>query len=228
MKYFAVIVAGGVGARMGAEKPKQFLSYKEKPILIHTLEKFINCSLPIEIILVIHPQYLDFTKELLTQFFSTKIVESIKLIAGGSSRFQSVKNGIDTIDLKSGVVAVHDAVRSLLSPELIQKGLKFAVKNGNAIPVISVVDSVRILNIKEGAESIALKRDLLKSVQTPQCFDLQLIKKAYQQKEQNHFTDSASVLEFMGEKIHLFEGETKNIKITRPIDLKIAEWLSEV
>ncbi len=223
MNYQAIIVAGGTGTRMGADMPKQFLSYANKPILIHTVSKFLSCSFEIRLIIVVHKDYFSYAENLCNEYFGKDIVEKFVFVEGGNSRFQSVKNGLEKVKNESGIVAIHDSVRSLLSPELIERCFLHAAKFGSAIPVVKVTDSIRML--RTDGLTKALDRSILRSVQTPQCFDIALVHYAYCVEEQNSFTDSASVVEFVGEKVSIVEGEDQNIKITRPQDLLIADKL---
>ncbi|MCL4121471.1 UNVERIFIED_CONTAM: hypothetical protein GTU68_013440 [Idotea baltica] len=229
MKHYAIIVAGGTGSRMGADIPKQFLSYGNKPIIIHTLQKFINSKLGIEIVLVVHADFTVYTQNLVNQHFTNSQQQSIQITEGGETRFHSVKNGLDLLSpTDNDLVAVHDSVRSLLSIDLINHCYNITAEKGNAIPAVAVTNSIRTFTDIEQNESKALDRSQLRSVQTPQCFKLATLKDAYNTNFKESFTDSASVAEHSGIKINLIEGEANNIKITRPIDLKLAELLSEV
>lgn len=219
MKYYAIIVAGGKGNRMNQAVAKQFLELEGKPILMHTLEAFQKCVLNPEIILVLNIHEHSFWEELcrLHQF-----VIPHQVVKGGTERFNSVKNGLKAIK-GTGIIAVHDAVRPLVSPELIEASYIMAQAQGNAIAAIQPVDSVRIK--KEGQSSSALKRDELFLIQTPQTFQSEQLRKAYVQPYRNDFTDDASVVEKAGFKIHLLAGERSNMKITYEQDLKLAAFL---
>ncbi|MFN3488395.1 MAG: 2-C-methyl-D-erythritol 4-phosphate cytidylyltransferase [Emticicia sp.] len=217
---YAIIVAGGSGSRMKSEIPKQFLPLNGKPILIHTVEKFLQIP-DIQVIVVLPKNDIDYWNEITA---SNKIIQSfsksITLTVGGASRFQSVKNGLATIKT-DGLVAVHDGVRPLVNLEIIQKSYKVASEKGTAVTSVWVKDSVR--QVDENGESIALDRTKLKLVQTPQTFQVSLMKQAFEVDEQPFFTDCASVLEFMGEKVTLIDGAYENIKITTPEDMLVAE-----
>lgn len=215
MKYYAIIVAGGSGTRMKSAMAKQFLLLESKPILMRTLEIFHQCKLQPEILLVlnIHEHY---HWEQLCQQYNFKIPHQV--IKGGEQRFHSVMNGLKAIKGKS-IISIHDAVRPLLSPDLIERSYKAAEENGNAVAAIHPTDSVRIVN---GDKNEALNRDEVYLIQTPQVFQSVQLKKAYQQPYKNIYTDDASVVEHAGYKINLIEGERENIKITHPIDLEIA------
>lgn len=217
---YAIIVAGGSGSRMKSEIPKQFLPLNGKPILIHTVEKFLQIP-DIQVIVVLPKNDIEYWNEITA---SNEIIQSFKksitITIGGASRFQSVKNGLATIKT-NGLVAVHDGVRPLISLEIIQNSYKVALEKGTAITSVWVKDSVR--QFDERGESIALDRTKLKLVQTPQTFQVNLIKKAFEVEEQVFFTDCASVLEFAGEKVTLIDGAYENIKITTPEDMLVAE-----
>jgi len=218
MVHYALIVAGGSGNRMGTAIPKQFLELAGKPILMHSIEKFIAFESSIRVILVLPAGLAEYWLELKKKhsFSATHLTA-----AGGSTRFDSVKNGLELIDQK-GFVAIHDGVRPLVSIETIATCFREAEKFGNAIPVTSPADSVRMIT-DQG--NIPLNRQFLKFIQTPQVFDTDLIKKAYLGEYSHEITDDATLLEKTGESIHLVEGNRENIKITNPEDLLIAEAL---
>lgn len=219
MHKYAIIVAGGKGERMGATTPKQFLELAGKPILMHTIEKFRTTFQDIKIILALPENQFDFWEELCYKYGFTNIPHEI--VPGGKTRFHSVKNALELVTEK-GIVAVHDGVRPLVSKETIINCFSEAEKHGNAIPVIDVVESLRHVSKQEGINK-AVARSCYKIVQTPQCFTSESIKKAYQQEYNDHFTDDASVVEQLGQTIHLVDGNKENIKITSPADLKVAE-----
>jgi 2-C-methyl-D-erythritol 4-phosphate cytidylyltransferase len=221
MHKYAIIVAGGKGERMGNDIPKQFLELAGKPILMHTIEKFKSTFPTIEIILALPENQIDFWKELCS--LSAFDVNSHQLVFGGKTRFNSVKNALELIKQES-IVAIHDGVRPLVSSETIIKCFNEAESKGNAIPSIDVIESLRHVS-KQDNSNKSVARNCYQLIQTPQCFSSELILKAYQQDEDASFTDDASVVEALGEKINLVEGNKENIKITSPIDLKIAEVL---
>ncbi len=215
----ALIVAGGSGSRMGAEVPKQFLLIQGKPILMHTLNVFASIPTVNEIVLVLPETQIEHWKSLcIKHHFAVNHL----VTKGGETRYQSVKNGLTKINNPNALVAIHDGVRPLVSEEVIENCFMAAEKFGNAIPVVKPVESVRI---QERDNSFIADRDKVLLVQTPQIFKFSIIKKGYETPYQPSFTDDASVVEFMGEKIHLVEGNRENIKITTPLDLKIAETL---
>jgi len=216
MKYYAIIVAGGTGSRMQESLPKQFILLQGKPILMHTMEAFHSCSLKPEIILVLNVHQHQYWERLcLEHHFSIPH----QVISGGEQRFHSVKNALDAIK-GNGIVAVHDAVRPLISSKLIANAYKAAEEKGNAVVGIMPTDSVRKINVDHGTE--ALNRNMVALIQTPQTFDVKALKKAYLQPYRNDFTDDASVAENMGMIINLIPGERENIKITFKEDLEIA------
>lgn len=217
---YAIIVAGGSGSRMKSEIPKQFLPLKGKPILIHTVEKFLQIP-DIQVIVVLPKNDIEYWNEITV---SNETIQSFKnsitIAIGGASRFQSVRNGLATIKTH-GLVAVHDGVRPLINLDIIQNSYKVAAEKGSAVTSVWVKDSVR--EVEASGESIALDRTKLKLVQTPQTFQVDLMKRAFEVEEQAFFTDCASVLEFAGDKITLIDGAYENIKITTPEDMLVAE-----
>lgn len=220
MKNYAVIVAGGSGSRFGSAVPKQFVPMCGKPVLMHTIAKFASVS-DTSIILVIPQAHFGWWQELCEEH---NFAIPHKVVAGGSSRFQSVKNAMATIvNAEAGdIVSVHDGVRPLVSVELIARAFEQARKQGSAIPVVPVTDSVRKVS---GSQSEALERSALRAVQTPQVFDARLLLSAYDTEFSEFFTDDASVVETAGHSVSLIDGETTNIKITHPIDLIVAEHI---
>jgi 2-C-methyl-D-erythritol 4-phosphate cytidylyltransferase len=216
IKKFALIVAGGSGCRMKTTIPKQFLLLKQKPVLMHTIERFAEYDSSIEIILVLPSSQLEYWEELCFQY-DFKILH--RLVAGGDVRFESVKNGLSAIS-DEGLVAIHDGVRPLVSFETIDWCFKIAEEKGNALPVMPVVESVRMV---EGDKSYPVDREKYVAVQTPQVFRVSEIKKAYSLGFDPAFTDDATVLERLGIQINLVEGNRENIKITHATDLIVAE-----
>jgi 2-C-methyl-D-erythritol 4-phosphate cytidylyltransferase len=218
MQKSVIIVAGGSGKRMGTETPKQFLLLKSKPILMHTIARFYEFDTSIEIVVVLPKKHISTWRQLCTHHnFDIKHI----IVEGGSERFYSVKNGLDVIN-HTGIVAIHDGVRPLVSKETIIRCFNKAEVTGAAIPVMPVVESLRRL---DGEKSFSVNRSEYVTVQTPQCFNIELIKKAYQQNFSTTFTDDASVVEKLGPSVSLVEGNIENIKITTPQDLILAENL---
>jgi 2-C-methyl-D-erythritol 4-phosphate cytidylyltransferase len=216
-KRIAIVVAGGKGTRMGVDVPKQFLLLQSEPILMHTLRVFSNISSIDKIILVLPESQIMVWKDLCMKHnFNLHLT----LVSGGETRFQSVSNGLVKVTDLDALVAIHDGVRPLVSPEVVERCFKDAEKFGNAIPVITPVETVRFT---EDNGSFPVNRDRVLLVQTPQVFKASIIKRCYQTHWQPSFTDDASVAEYSGEKIHLVEGNRENIKITTPHDLMIAE-----
>jgi 2-C-methyl-D-erythritol 4-phosphate cytidylyltransferase len=218
LKKYAIIVGGGSGTRMNTPVPKQFMLLDEKPVLMHTIIKFAEADPEIAIIVVLREDQMGFWKELCIQHH---FQISHQLVEGGETRFHSVLNGLRFVK-DSGLVSVHDAARPLVSLKTIQTAYKTAEMYGNAVPAIPVQDSIR--QIVSGL-SIAVDRTKYCVIQTPQCFRSEILHKAYEQEYKYTFTDDASVVEAYGEKIHLIDGNSDNIKITNPKDLLIAEAL---
>jgi 2-C-methyl-D-erythritol 4-phosphate cytidylyltransferase len=221
MKLYALIVAGGTGKRMGAEVPKQYLELAGKPVLMHTLERFKVFDDSIEIIAVLPENQIRFWTDLQKKYSFT-IPHT--LVKGGKSRFFSVRNGLKFVE-NQGIVAIHDGVRPFVSIETISRCFETAIKLGNAIPVISPNDTLRIVN---ETGSYPINRMQVRQVQTPQVFRADLIKKAYEQDYLPEFTDDATVLEKTGVTINLVDGNRENIKITNPEDLLISNALLPV
>ncbi|MBN1822371.1 MAG: 2-C-methyl-D-erythritol 4-phosphate cytidylyltransferase [Prolixibacteraceae bacterium] len=215
MKKFALIVAGGTGSRMGEEIPKQFLLLAGKPVLMRTIEVFVAFDPETEIYVVLPENQIKKWEEL-CQEYSFNLNHRIS--GGGDKRFYSVKNGLDSIT-GEGIVFIHDGVRPLVSKETLERCFNTAQKEGNAIPVVPITESLRK---KGGEKSMAVNRSDFVLVQTPQTFVLSEIKRAYQQAYSRLFTDDASVFEAFGKNIYTVEGNRENIKITYPDDLLTA------
>jgi len=220
MKKYAVIVAGGSGLRMGTAVPKQYLLLRDKPVLWYTLNAFLNAYDDIDIILVLHEDYVEKGLEIVRSTHSSK---RIWITEGGETRFHSVQNGLKHIQQHS-VVFVHDAVRCLVTTELIHHCYEQTLQQGNAVPAVAAVDTIRIESAL-GNEQI--DRNRVRIIQTPQTFYSDMIKAAFEQDYNDAFTDEASVVERLGVKINLVEGDYSNIKITKPVDLLMAEKILE-
>ena len=216
MKRSCIIVAGGNGSRMGTELPKQFLPVKGKPVLMHTIQNFCDFDFSIQLIVVLPPDEIGNWKELCKQHhFDIPHV----LVAGGDTRFQSVKNGLALVD-DADLIAIHDGVRPLVSHDTLHRCFNGAEETGTAIPVLPANESVREGNINA---SVPVDRSRYFMVQTPQVFKASLIQESYKQLWIPEFTDDASVVENAGVAVHLVMGNRENIKITFPEDLQIAE-----
>ena len=217
---YVIIVAGGKGLRMGSDIPKQFLPIGGRPVLMRTLERFRAYDAEIQIILVLPEAQQTYWRELCEQY-DFKV--PYQLANGGPTRFHSVQNGLALVpDDAEGVVGVHDGVRPFPGIEVIRNCYQTAREKKAVIPVIPVVETVRHL---EDEGSVTVPRGDYRLVQTPQTFDIQLLKAANRQPFNDGFTDDASVVESYGHPITLVEGNRENIKITTPYDLKIAEVL---
>ena len=219
MNKYALIVAGGKGLRMGGELPKQYLPLGDGiPVLMHTLKAFYTYDPQVELILVIPGDHESYWKELCDKY-NFKIPH--RIARGGETRFHSVKNGLELVS-GLGLVGVHDGVRPFVSTEVIARCYAVAQSDKAAIPVIEVVETIRHLT-DTGSET--MNRNDYRLVQTPQVFDVTLLKKAYTQEYDPFFTDDASVVESMGMDVTLVDGNRENIKITTPFDLKMASAL---
>lgn len=218
MRKNVIIVAGGKGLRMGNDLPKQFIFIGGKPVLMRTIEAFYRFDQDINIILVLPVSHQDYWKSLCEEYdFSIE-----HLIAnGGETRFHSVKNGLALVT--DGLVGVQDGVRPFGSVEMIKRCFYAAREFPAVIPVIDSTDSLR--EVVGEDKSRIVDRSKIRLVQTPQVFDVNVLKKAYQTDFKETFTDDASVVEAMGVNVHLVKGEVTNIKITTPLDLKIGELI---
>ncbi len=215
---YAVIVAGGKGTRIKSSTPKQFLELRGLPVLMHTINAFRRYSSTLKIIVVLPADDFGTWKELCTTH--DFIVPHIT-VEGGSSRFQSVKNGLKKIE-GAGLVAIHDGVRPLVDADIIGASFRLAAAHGTAVAAVGLKESIRMT---DQDNTTAVDRSRYRLIQTPQTFNVKLIQKAYEIKEDPALTDDASVAERTGQVISLFEGSYENIKITTPEDLIVAEAL---
>ena len=218
-KDYIIIVAGGKGHRMGSSVPKQFLLLCGKPVLMHTIEAFHSYSTSLEIILVLPEEQQTHWKELCEEYgFTTPHT----VVSGGSTRFESSRNGISVIpDDADGVVGIHDGVRPLVSAAVIDRCYESARENYAAIPVMPLTDTLRFVG-ESGCGRNVLRSDYV-IVQTPQVFDIALAKRAFSLPYKESFTDDASVVEDLGCQVSVVEGCRENIKLTTPFDMKVAE-----
>lgn len=216
IKKYAIIVAGGSGSRMKRDIPKQFIEVGGLPILMHTLKRFKEADSEIELILVLPESQFEFWNELCSIYPTVPH----QLIKGGKTRFQSGLNGLQVIE-NEGLVAIHDGVRPFVSVEIINESFKVAAEKGTAVVSVSSKDSVRV-------NGKSIDRSTVRIIQTPQTFQISLIKKAFETEELSIFTDDASVAEHAGFKIYLIDGNYENIKITTPEDLLWAEVILNV
>lgn len=218
MKKYAIIVAGGAGIRMGTETPKQFLELKGKPVIMHSMNRFFNFDENITLIVVLPEHQINFWKNLCEKHHYQV---PHQIVSGGSERFFSVKNGLSLVE-ENAIVAIHDAVRPLVSASTIKSAFDAAMQFGSGIPAIALSDSIRKI---EEDKNFAVDRKQYQIIQTPQCFLTTALLKAFNQEYKSEFTDDATVLESIGETIFLTQGNSENIKITTPSDLKLAAAL---
>lgn len=222
-KKYAIIVAGGTGSRMESDLPKQFLLLGTQPVLMHTIRQFSRTASAPEIIVVLHPDMCEYWAER-CKTYQFHIPHQV--VIGGQSRFQSVKNGLETVfakekgDLKDMVIAIHDAARPVIDPALIDQCFTATATCGATILAVSSINSIRVGTTDS---SKAKDRAEVWIVQTPQTFTGNILAEAFQQEESAQFTDDASVVEKLGYPIHILVGDYKNIKITFPEDLQIAQ-----
>lgn len=219
-KRAVIIVAGGSGKRMQSALPKQFMMLGGLPVVAHTINTFSEALPGAEIVVVLPEEHIPLWRNLAARFD----IAVHRCIAGGKERFHSVKNGLDALSEEVEYVAVHDGVRALATKKMILRVQLAAEETEAAIPVTEVVDSYRRV---DGSESYIVPRTELRIVQTPQTFSAALLRRAYEQPFSDKFTDDASVVEALGAKITLVEGERRNIKLTTPEDMLIAERLLE-
>ncbi len=220
VKQAVIFVAGGTGTRMGSPLPKQFLTLNNTPILIHTLRNFFSFNRNFEMIVVMHQDYISFWKDLCLQF---EDVPEHTVVAGGEERFHSVKNGIEAVSADVQYIAIHDAVRPLVSHETLTRCFNTLNEHNAVVPAIPINDSIREVH---GVLNKSVDRSLYKRIQTPQCFESSMLKEAYSKPFSPLFTDDASVVEANGHSVFLVEGNLENIKITSPIDLIVGESLT--
>jgi 2-C-methyl-D-erythritol 4-phosphate cytidylyltransferase len=220
MKKYAIIVAGGAGTRMGYATPKQFLLLKDKPVLWYTIDAFLRAFDDMQIILVLPEAHFAKGRGIIALFNYT---DRITMTNGGNTRFESVKKGLALVK-EASIVFVHDGVRCLVSVPLIQRCCNQALLKGSAVPAVAATDSIRI--VKDG-KHVVEDRLQVRIIQTPQTFLSSIILPAFEQPYQESFTDEATVVEAAGNEVFLTDGEYDNIKITRPVDLVVAERMIE-
>lgn len=220
MKKYAVIVAGGSGKRMGNMVPKQFLLLHGKPVLWYTIDSFLRAYDDMHIILVLPEEHTEKGKAIISMFNNES---RISITPGGATRFHSVKAGLSHIQ-EEAIVFVHDGVRCLISVPLIKRCYNQAITKGSAIPAVAATDSIRLM---QDNHHIVTNRQDVRIIQTPQTFLSNIILPAFEQDYDESFTDEATVVEKYGKKVFLTEGDFDNIKITRPVDIIIAERMLE-
>ena len=224
MKKYIIVVAGGKGMRMGGEMPKQFQLLGNKPVVMVTLERLHMMAPDVELIMVLPAEHFELWDELCTKY---EFAVPVRLAKGGSTRFHSVQNGLALIeDFEDAVVGVHDGVRPFVSQKVVEECFREAWIHGAAIPMIDLQDSLRHIVGVNGVTEV-VPRDRYRLVQTPQVFRLPLLRKAYEQRFIESFTDDASVVEALGEHVAGVEGNRENIKLTTPFDLMVAKTLLE-
>jgi len=219
MNKYAIIVAGGTGTRMQGEVPKQFLLLSGKPVVMYSVEAFRAYDPLIEIILVIHPDYMVYWNKLCLEF---NISVPLVLAKGGNTRFESVNNGLKLITNEDGLVAIHDAARPVINAGFVSNLFSAAATYGSAIPAVPLNDTIRVV---DGDTSHQADRTFLRAIQTPQVFKVSEIKRAYTHPYHSAFTDDGSVMDTAGFQLNLTEGLPENIKITHSQDIAVAEVL---
>ncbi|MCB8995255.1 MAG: 2-C-methyl-D-erythritol 4-phosphate cytidylyltransferase [Bacteroidales bacterium] len=218
MRNSVIIVAGGTGKRMGAVLPKQFLEIEGKALIFYTLERFLEFDPSIEMILVIHEDYIDYWEKLIiAEGFDYPVLT----VPGGETRYHSVKNGISMLEGES-LVGIHDSVRPFVSLSTIQRCFESAEKYGSALPYVPLKESVRMA---DGDKSTVVDRSAIQVIQTPQVFNSEILRESYELPFEPSFTDDATVVEAAGHKILMLLGDEYNIKITTPEDFEMARLL---
>lgn len=220
MQQYVIIVAGGIGSRMKSDRPKQFIEIKGVPVIVKTIQAFLQYNPAMRIIISVHKNYKTFLESILEKHELSSF--DVQITLGGDTRFDSVKNGLQLIEDMSAIVGIHDAARPFVSNQTIRNCYELAAQKGNAIPCVSVNESMRKIS---NNINTSVNRNEYKIIQTPQCFLVAKIKQAFMQDYSPRFTDDATVLESIGEQICLAEGNEENIKITSPHDLLIANAL---
>jgi 2-C-methyl-D-erythritol 4-phosphate cytidylyltransferase len=221
MDKYLIIAAAGRGVRMKSGQPKQFLRIGRYPIVYYCMKVFHEYDKNLKIIIVLPADMIPVWEDFISE---SGIIPPHSITEGGNSRMESTRHGLSLV-AEDGLVAIHDAVRPLVSHETIDRCFKTALALGNAIPVCDIYESLRQI-APDG--SVAINRNLIKSVQTPQVFQAKILKDAFLRAKSDSFTDEASVVESLGYKINLVEGNRENIKITDPFDLKIAGYLLDL
>ena len=216
---YALVVAGGQGRRMQASVPKQFIPVAGLPVLMHTLAVFHRCSPAIQLIAVLPESEITHWQTLCADY---QFTVPHAVVAGGSTRSASVRNGMQLVKEEFSLVAVHDGVRPLVTPELINRSFEAAERYGSAVATVPLKDSIREV---KGESSEAVSRSNYRLVQTPQTFRTEWLRAAYTEAAEQEFSDDASLVEHSGRSIHLIEGHYRNLKITTPEDLMLAEAL---
>ncbi len=227
MKADALIVSAGKGSRFMGEKKKQFSLLANKPILAHTLDKFETCPLIQSILLVVGEEDLDYSlKEIVEKYHYKKVSQ---IIPGGKRRQESVKNGLDHLPKNTAVVVIHDGVRPFVTREMIEESIRSAERFKAVVFAMPVKETIKVAH-PDGTVLRTLERESLWQVQTPQSFQVDLIKKAYASAIEDGFigTDDASLVERLGERVHILPGTYTNIKITTPEDLLLANLFLKV
>lgn len=224
MKKYLIVVAGGKGTRMGGDTPKQFQLLGDKPVIMVTLERLHAIESTMQLVLVLPAEHIEWWKELCRKH---SFAVPLLLAQGGATRFHSVQNGLSMVDdIEEALVGVHDGVRPFVSSRVLDDCFREAWIHGAAIPMIEVHDSMRHIVGVNGVTEV-VPRDRYRLVQTPQVFKLSLLRRAYEQRFIESFTDDASVVEALGEQVAGVEGNRENIKLTTPFDLVIAKTLME-
>lgn len=219
-----IILAGGRGKRMHAGISKQYILLKDKPVLYYTIKKFMECSEVNKIVLVLPKDEIEYCKKEVIDKYSLRVDV---ITEGGSERQDSVYNGLKKVQ-DSDIVLIHDGARPFVTKEIITNGIKYAIKYGCAAPGVMPKDTIKIKDEKSFSKSTPNRSELI-AIQTPQVFKTSIITKCHENIKQKKIsvTDDTMVAELYGNKVYLYDGDYKNIKITTPEDLIIGEYLCE-
>ena len=220
-KKAAILVAGGRGTRMGGPVAKQYLPVAGQPVLMRTLSVFYHVDPTTDLILVLPQNDFLYWEELCKDY---QFAIPHRLVAGGNSRFQSVRNGLNSLKSETELVAIHDGVRPFVDKRVVEESFEVAARTGSAIAVIALKDSIR--KLRDDGKSFYEERQYFRLVQTPQTFQVEKIKKAFAVTELQQFTDDATVYENQGWQVTLISGNAENIKITTPEDMDYAEFIA--
>jgi 2-C-methyl-D-erythritol 4-phosphate cytidylyltransferase len=218
MKVWAIIPTAGTGQRMKSETPKPFMKLAGEPVIVHTLKAFEACAIIDGVVIVGHEDSLDDFRSLVAEKGFCKVCT---IIPGGDTRTQSVRNGLKALPKDVDIVMIHDGVRPLVTTKVIEEGVRVANESGAAVAAVPVKPTLKVVDPRTGRISETLDRTLVWEIQTPQVFRRELIERAYRGEE--NATDDAALVEKLRVPVMIFAGDERNIKITTPDDLVVAE-----
>ncbi|VAX36334.1 2-C-methyl-D-erythritol 4-phosphate cytidylyltransferase [hydrothermal vent metagenome] len=222
MKVQAIVVAAGSGTRLKASVPKPLVLITGKPILVYTLEIFQKSALIEGVILVVPSDYIVDFKQVVEQYPLDKVV---KIVVGGAMRADSVCNGLGALDEDTDVVVIHDGARPLVDQVILEDAIRLGEKHEAIVVAVPVKPTIKRVDIKEMVVEATIDRKMLWEIQTPQVFQKEVILAAHRQADSREATDDAFLVEQMGQKVKVLQGDYRNIKITTQEDLIVAEVL---